>query len=272
MTTNGIFIGQFTPLEQIYKKIRSQMPKFLFTLIYPIHFLVFRIFPKIPVLKVLYNYFTKGKNILISKAEVFGRLSYFGFEILESKILNNKIYFIAQLTKTKSLEENPSFGPLVKLKRIGLNNTTITVYKFRTMHPYSEFIQKSVYKKNSLDKSGKLKDDFRITNWGKIMRKLWIDELPQFVNWLQGDLALVGVRPLSKHYNSLYPEDLQELRTKFKPGIIPPYYADMPKNFDQILVSERKYLLKKSEKPFSTDFKYFWKVFANIVFGGARSQ
>jgi hypothetical protein len=82
----------------------------------------------------------------------------------------------------------------------------------------------------------------------------------------------VGVRALSEHYLSLYPKDLQELRTKFKPGLIPPYYADLPKNFDEILESEKQYLLQKKESPFLTDFKYFWKVIYNIIFKGARSQ
>ena len=140
------------------------------------------------------------------------------------------------------------------------------------MHPYSEFIQKEIYERNHLDSFGKIEDDFRITNWGKIMRKLWIDELPQLYNWLRGDITLMGVRALSEHYLSLYPEDLQKLRTKFKPGLIPPYYTDMPKGFDEIIKSERRYLQRKQEKQYSTDFIYFWKAFVNIIFKGARSR
>ena len=60
-------------------------------------------------------------------------------------------------------------------------------------------------------------------------------------------MNLVGVRALSKHYFSLYPSDLQELRIKYKPGLIPPFYYDMPKTFDEILSSEKKYLLKKQD-------------------------
>lgn len=69
-----------------------------------------------------------------------------------------------------------------------------------TMHPYSEYLQRYVFEKNSLQEGGKIKDDFRVTYWGRIMRKLWIDELPMFINFFKGDLKLVGVRPLSTHY------------------------------------------------------------------------
>jgi hypothetical protein len=65
---------------------------------------------------------------------------------------------------------------------------------------------------------------------------------------------------------------MQELRTKFKPGLVPPFYADMPKTFEEIIESEREYLLKKMEKPFSTDIKYFFKIWWNIIFKKARSR
>ncbi|MBM4399779.1 MAG: sugar transferase, partial [Candidatus Cloacimonetes bacterium] len=108
--------------------------------------------------------------------------------------------------------------------------------------------------------------------WGKVFRSLWIDELPQLINFLKGELSLVGIRALSEHYFNLYPPDLQELRCQFKPGLIPPFYADMPKTFDEIISSERRYLEQKREKPFSTDWKYFWKAFWNIMFKHARSR
>ena len=140
------------------------------------------------------------------------------------------------------------------------------------MYPYSEFIQGDIYEKNHLDLSGKMKDDYRITSWGKIFRKYFIDEIPQIFNWIRGDLNLVGVRALSEHYFSLYPKTLQRKRVNFKPGLIPPYYADLPKTFDEIIESEIKYLGKKERKPFITDVQYFLKSMFNIVFVGARSK
>jgi lipopolysaccharide/colanic/teichoic acid biosynthesis glycosyltransferase len=104
------------------------------------------------------------------------------------------------------------------------------------------------------------------------LRRCFIDELPQIYNWLKGDLKLVGVRALSEQYFSLYPKDMQKLRIKSKPGLVPPYYADTPQSFDEIVESERKYLKQKHEHPIKTDLIYFFRAIINIVFRGARSQ
>lgn len=268
----GMLVGGFVPLERTRYKLRSKMPKFIFLSVYPIHFMFYRVFPKLPKIRHLYFVLTNGMNRVISKAEVFGRLNYSGYKITAENMIGNTLYFIAQKINTVSTEEFPSYSPIVKLKRVGLDGKIITIHKFRTMHPYSEFIQKDIFENHSLNPYGKFKYDFRITSWGRLLRKLWIDELPQLYNWIRGDVTLVGVRALSEHYFSLYPKDLQELRTQLKPGLVPPYYADMPKNFDEIIESERKYLDKKKAKPFSTDFIYFFEALMNIVFRGARSS
>ena len=205
----GYYIGSFSPLEEDYLKVREQMPKFLFIIIYPIHFIIYRVFPKLPMISSIYDFLTQGQGRFISKAEVLGRLAYCGYQVLNTTIIDHKIYFIAHSIKTKSNQMHPSFGPIVKLERVGYNNQFIQIYKFRTMHPYSEFIQQEAFEQMNLNQSGKIKDDFRVTSWGKIFRKLWIDELPQIYNWLRGDISLVGVRALSKHYFSLYPIYLQ---------------------------------------------------------------
>ena len=116
------------------------------------------------------------------------------------------------------------------MKRIGKGGKTIYVYKLRTMYAYSEFIQKFVYENNSLQLGGKFKDDFRVPFWGILFRKLFIDELPMLINWVKRDLKLVGVRPMSNQYMSLYSTEHQERRKNFKPGLVPPFYADLPQN------------------------------------------
>ena len=186
--------------------------------------------------------------------------------------IEESLYFIAQRVKHPSVEKNPSYGPTIKLKRIGLNGDILYVNKFRTMHPYSEFLQEYIYDNNKLQDNGKFKDDFRLTGWGQFMRRMWIDELPQFLNYWRGDLNLVGVRALSQHYFNLYPEDLKKFRIQFKPGLVPPYYADMPNSFEEIVQSEMEYLKEKQKHPFKTDIKYFVKAFYNIIFKQARSQ
>ena len=272
LSTGGLLVGSFIPLENFDSHLRGQMPHFLYAIMLPFHFIFHRVFPKLAITKQIYFILTDGKNRTLSKAEIFGRLSFCGFKMEKYETIGNQIYFTCKKSKTISEEQSPSYGPIVKLKRIGHHGRIINIYKFRTMYPFSEFIQKDVFEENNLDASGKFLNDFRITSWGRILRKYFIDEIPQLYNWLRSDINLVGVRAISKHYYSLYPKDLKELRINFKPGLIPPYYADMPTTFDEIVESEVRYLQKKKEKPIITNMIYFVKALINIIFSGARSK
>ena len=97
------------------------------------------------------------------------------------------------------------------------------------------------------------------------MRKLWIDEIPMLFNLLKGDLKIVGVRPLSSHYISLYSDELRGERVKVKPGMIPPFYADLPETLDEIMASEDKYLKAYQKKRWRTDFYYGFTAVRNIL-------
>ncbi|HHW82127.1 MAG TPA: sugar transferase [Bacteroidales bacterium] len=152
-----------------------------------------------------------------------------------------------------------------------LTEGEFTINLQKMVHPFSKYLQDYVYKQNELQEGGKFKDDFRVTTLGKIFRKLWLDELPMIMNLLKGEIKLVGVRPLSRHYYSLYTDELQQKRIQYKPGLIPPFYADMPETLEEIMASEMKYLEAYEKSPFKTDWKYFWKVFNSIVFKRARS-
>jgi lipopolysaccharide/colanic/teichoic acid biosynthesis glycosyltransferase len=140
------------------------------------------------------------------------------------------------------------------------------------MHPYSEFIQDYIYKQHDLQHGGKFNDDFRITSWGAVARKVWLDELPMLINYFKGNMKFVGVRPLSKHYYELYNEELRERRIRYKPGLVPPFYADMPSDLESIQASEIRYLNSYDKHPVLTDIRYFWKSMFNILFRRARSN
>ena len=170
------------------------------------------------------------------------------------------------------MDRIPTFEPFITLKRVGKGGGIIKVYKLRTMYPFAEYLQDYVHKKNEQDEGGKFKDDFRVSKSRSILRKLWIDELPMLRNLFRGEVKLVGVRPLSRHYYDLYSKELQEKRIKWKPGLIPPYYADMPKTLDEIQASEMKYLESYEKKPLRTQWSYFWKAWKNILFKKARSS
>ncbi len=245
---------------------------YFWSMLYFFDFLVRRIWPKIPYVNRLYFAITKGRNRALSHAEVLGRLYSCGFAYVDSFIYNNLTWYIVEKKQEPKVLDSPTYGPFIKLRRIGKNGKVFNVYKLRTMHPYSEFLQQYVFEHNSLDETGKFKDDFRISTLGRLFRKVWLDELPMVWNVLKGDMKIVGVRPLSQHYFNLYPEEVKQMRIKHKPGLVPPFYVDMPKGFGEVVESERKYLMCYQKSPKFTDFKYFFKAFYNIFFKGARSK
>jgi lipopolysaccharide/colanic/teichoic acid biosynthesis glycosyltransferase len=167
---------------------------------------------------------------------------------------------------------SPSYGPLFKMPRIGKNGKTILVYKFRTMHPFSEYLHDYVLKLNGYSPYGKPAEDFRLTAWGKFLRKFWLDELPQLINVLKGEMNIVGTRPLSNRVYQDYPEDVKIMRTKYKPGCIPPYVSLLKQGLEQSIEAERIYLNEKSTNPFMTDLKYFGLALYNILSNKIRSM
>jgi polysaccharide biosynthesis protein PslA len=103
-------------------------------------------------------------------------------------------------------------GPIIyKQKRVGLYGRMFSIYKFRSMYVDAE--------QNGPALSSK--EDPRITNWGRFMRKWRIDELPQFINILKGDMSLVGPRPERQHFIDIISETHPHYRYlhKVKPGL-----------------------------------------------------
>ncbi|ATD54279.1 Putative Glycosyltransferase [Clostridium chauvoei JF4335] len=113
-----------------------------------------------------------------------------------------------------------SKGPIVfSQKRIGLNGKEFNMYKFRSMVVNAEELKKKLAEQNEM--SGpmfKMKNDPRITKIGKFIRKTSIDELPQLINILKGEMSLVGPRPI-------LPQEVKEFepwmmkRLEVKPGL-----------------------------------------------------
>ena len=271
LENNGVYISCAETLDERKKRVEGKAVFGFKNILFFIDFIYKRLIPKLPLFKNLYFIITKGHNRVLSKAEILGRLISCGFLIKDYFEYENILYILSEKYKEPDFNMDPSYGILFKMKRIGHRGKLIGVYKFRTMHPYSEYCQELIYKENKLASSGKIYNDYRATYWGKLMRKYWIDEIPMLINFFKGDLSLIGVRPISESYFSKYPEKLKKIRLKIKPGLIPPYYADLPKNFDEILTSEEKYILKKIANPLITDISYFIKASINIIFKGARS-
>ena len=106
--------------------------------------------------------------------------------------------------------------------RIGKNGKEFRLYKFRSMVPNADEVLKELMKDKKIaaeyNKNKKLKNDPRITKIGKILRRSSLDEIPQFINILKGDMSLVGNRPYlprEKEDMGKYYDDI----IKTKPGL-----------------------------------------------------
>ena len=246
-------------------------PKYLANILYFFDFIWHRVFPKLFLTRWLYYLCTRKVRKVFPRPEILGRLYYCGFEVVSEQYIHDRYCVIAR----KRREPDPKhrhYGIIVKLPRIGKNGKAFLVYKFRTMFAYSEYLQTYVYNNNNLQVGGKFRDDYRITDWGRWLRRTWLDELPMFFNILKGQMKLVGVRPLSQQYFELYRPEVREMRIKYKPGLLPPFYVDMPETLEEIQESEMRYFEAYEKHPFRTDWKYFWKIVGNIVFRRKRSQ
>jgi len=165
LQNQGYFIGKAHTISTHKKHYYEKYPKYIAGVFYYINFLWCRIFPKLPFAKKLYFTLTQGRNRMVSKAEIFGRLYFCGFKVVDAMEIGNRLFFIAQKVKMPSYQTNPTYCPIVQLKRIGFNGRMINVYKFRTMYPYSESLQEYIYQQNDLNAGGKFNHDFRVTDW-----------------------------------------------------------------------------------------------------------
>lgn len=138
--------------------------------------------------------------------------------------------------------------------RSGLNNKTFKMYKFRSMIKDAPALHESLLAQNELDGPAfKMKDDPRITRVGKFIRKTSIDELPQLVNIIKGEMSIVGPRPLPV-YEQEQCNEYQNQRLLVKPGLTCYWQIGGRNNitFDEWMELDLKYI---REANLITDFK-----------------
>lgn len=149
--------------------------------------------------------------------------------------------------------------------RIGLNGKEFKMYKFRSMVKNAEELKAKLAAQNEM--SGpmfKMKDDPRVTKVGKFIRKTSIDELPQLINVLKGDMSLVGPRPsLPKEVEKFEPWMLQRLEVK--PGLTCYWQVSGRNNidFEDWMKLDLQYV---EDRNFLLDLKLIFKTFF-VLFG-----
>ena len=103
-------------------------------------------------------------------------------------------------------------GPFFRHYRIGKNGRVIYIYKFRTMVPHAEEMIKDFTpeQKKEWEENFKLKNDPRVTKIGKILRATSLDELPQLLNIIKGEMSFVGPRPVIESELEWYGKDKEK--------------------------------------------------------------
>ena len=144
------------------------------------------------------------------------------FDLLFS--LSFLISFLPLFIVISLLIKLSSRGPIFfQQKRIGKNNIPFKCIKFRTMHPEAKYILENLLIKDSslkkeFEETHKIKNDPRVTIIGKFLRKTSLDELPQFINVLRGEMSIIGPRPIVKDEKKKYGKHLKKVLL-IKPGI-----------------------------------------------------
>ncbi len=161
--------------------------------------------------------------------------------------------------------DSPGASPIYTQERVGLNGKSFKLYKFRSMVPNAEKQLDSLLSQNEMQGPAfKMKNDPRITRFGKIIRKCCIDELPQLINIFKGEMSFVGPRPPLPREVEQYTEH-QKQRLTVIPGLT--CYWQITKNrndcsFDEWLELDLKYIEERSVK---TDVVIFFKTFGAVL-------
>lgn len=161
--------------------------------------------------------------------------------------------------------EDPKGSVFFSQQRCGKDNKLFPMYKFRSMVSNAEELLEELKEMNEMDGPVfKIKEDPRITKVGKFIRKTSIDELPQLLNVLKGDMSLVGPRPAIPHEVSEYNE-YQMQRLLVKPGITCIWQVSGRNTigFDEWVEMDLEYIKTRS---FLLDLKLVFKT-VGVLFG-----
>jgi len=266
----GMLMGRVKTLETKKISVLGRRSPAIYGIIFLYDFVFRRVLPTLLGLIHIVRKVGLTRHRIMSKCEALGRLRYCGYEILHLQESAGHLCFVTR-PGTALMNGDPCEGVFIKIRKQGLNGRNFFCYKLRTMHPYANYLHDYVLDNLEIDNNGKIVGDFRVPIWGKILRKLWLDEMPQLFNILKGELTFIGLRHLSQEFLELYPDDWRKERMKIRPGFVPPYYADCPKTFEGIIESEKRYYRLRKKHPITTDIYYFMRVVINFLTLRART-
>lgn len=166
--------------------------------------------------------------------------------------------------------EDPNGKVFFRQERCGKEGKLFNMYKFRSMVSNAEELLHELKELNEMDGPVfKIKEDPRITRVGKFIRKTSIDELPQLINVLKGEMSLVGPRPAIPHEVAEY-NDYQRQRLLVKPGLTCIWQVSGRNTigFDDWIEMDIDYIKNRS---FLLDLKLIFKTFG-VLFGDENAS
>lgn len=161
--------------------------------------------------------------------------------------------------------DSPGASPVFLQDRVGKDGKVFRLYKFRSMVPNAEERLSDLLNRNEMDGPVfKIRNDPRITRVGRVIRRTSIDELPQLVNILKGDMSIVGPRPALPREVEQY-DEYERQRLYVPPGLtcywqIQPHRNEL--SFDEWLELDLQYI---KERSFLVDWKIIFRT-ACVVF------
>jgi len=163
--------------------------------------------------------------------------------------------------------DDPHGSPIYVSNRCGKDGKLFRFYKFRSMCVGADRMIENLLEKNEAKGPAfKIREDPRLTRFGKIIRKYCIDELPQLLNVIRGDISIVGPRPPLPREVGQYTA-YQRQRLSIQPGLTCYWQIQPDKNemsFEDWMNLDLKYIRERS---FRVDMKMIWQTVRVVLFG-----
>ena len=161
--------------------------------------------------------------------------------------------------------DSPGASPIFTQTRVGRKGVPFRFRKFRTMVPNAERHLNDLLSRNDMDGPAfKIKDDPRITRVGRFLRRSSLDELPQLINILKGDMSIVGPRPALPREVEQY-DEYERQRLIVQPGLTCYWQVQPNRNelsFDKWMELDMQYIRERS---FMTDWKIIFKTIVAVL-------
>ena len=232
----------------------------------------FEMFDYLPNSFVRYDKIGPYQCICVSRNNISyrSRVSKFLLDYLGG-VVGFCIFSIAYIILAPLIKLDSKGPVLFRQQRVGRNGRIFNCYKFRSMVADAEEKKKCLMSKNEMNGlMFKMENDPRITKLGRFIRKTSLDELPQFINVLKGDMSLVGTRPPTVDEFKNY-EPKHKARVSMVPGLTGLWQVSGRsniKNFDDVVKLDMEYIDNWS---IMLDIKIIFKTVFIVLFGkGAK--